>query len=142
MKKVADLLRFKGREVWSIDPNSSVYDAMRLMAVKEVGALLVLDQSKPVGMLSERDYARKVILKGRASDTTLVGEIMTSPIISAAPDYSIDDCMEIMTERRIRHLPVIESDELIGLISMGDLVQSIIAEQQDTINHLERYIIG
>jgi len=142
MKKVADLLRFKGREVWSIDLDSSVYDAMRLMATKEIGALLVAKDNKSVGIISERDYARKIILKGRASDTTLVNEIMTSPIISVEPDCSIDDCMEIMTERRIRHLPVIKGEELLGLISMGDIVKSVIAEQQDTINHLERYIIG
>jgi len=142
MKKVADLLRFKGSEVWSIDLESSVYDAMRLMAAKEVGALLVVEKKNPVGMISERDYARKVILKGRASDTTLVREIMTGAISSVTSDCSIDDCMEIMTEQRIRHLPVIEDADLLGLISMGDLVQSIIAEQQDTINHLERYISG
>jgi CBS domain-containing protein len=140
MKKVRDILEIKGREVWSIGPSESVFDALKLMAEKGIGALVVLEAGKVVGIISERDYARKVILQGRSSPTTLVGEIMTARVAYAQLQQNIDECMAIMTERRIRHLPVMEDGLLIGVISIGDLVKSIIAEQRFIIEQLERYI--
>ena len=140
MKKVRDILEVKGRQVWSIEPGASVLDALKLMAEKEVGALIVLEGSKIVGIISERDYARKVILQSRSSLTTLVSEIMTTRVAYAQPQQNIDECMAIMTEKRIRHLPVMDENNLIGVISIGDLVKSIIAEQQFIIEQLERYI--
>ncbi|HEX7233314.1 MAG TPA: CBS domain-containing protein [Candidatus Binatia bacterium] len=140
MKTVRDILEVKGRAVWSIDPASSVFDALRLMAEKEIGALVVLDENRVVGIISERDYARKVILHGRASPTTLVKEIMTSHIVYTHLDQSIEECMAIVTEKRIRHLPVLQDGKLIGIISIGDLVKAIIADQQFMIEQLERYI--
>jgi CBS domain-containing protein len=140
MKKVRDILEIKGREVWSIGPSESVFDALKLMAEKGIGALVVLEAGKVVGIISERDYARKVILQGRSSPTTLVSEIMTARVAYAQLQQDIDECMAIMTERRIRHLPVMEDGLLIGVISIGDLVKSIIAEQRFIIEQLERYI--
>jgi len=140
MKKVRDILEIMGREVWSIGPSESVFDALKLMAEKGIGALVVLEAGKVVGIISERDYARKVILQGRSSPTTLVSEIMTARVAYAQLQQNIDECMAIMTERRIRHLPVMEDGLLIGVISIGDLVKSIIAEQRFIIEQLERYI--
>jgi CBS domain-containing protein len=140
MKKVRDILEIKVREVWSIGPSESVFDALKLMAEKGIGALVVLEAGKVVGIISERDYARKVILQGRSSPTTLVSEIMTARVAYAQPQQNIDECMAIMTEKRIRHLPVMEDGLLIGVISIGDLVKSIIAEQRFIIEQLERYI--
>jgi len=140
MKKVRDILEVKGRAVWSIEPAASVFDALKIMAEKEVGALVVLEGSKVVGIISERDYARKVILHGRSSPTTLVNEIMTTRVAYAQPQQNIDECMAIMTEKRIRHLPVMEENNLLGVISIGDLVKSFITEQQFIIEQLERYI--
>jgi CBS domain-containing protein len=140
MKKVRDILEIKGRKVWSIGPSESVFDALKLMAEKGIGALVVLEAGKVVGIISERDYARKVILQGRSSPTTLVSEIMTARVAYAQPQQNIDECMAIMTEKRIRHLPVMEDGLLIGVISIGDLVKSIIAEQRFIIEQLERYI--
>lgn len=142
MKRVRDILAVKGRDVWSIGPSASVYDAMKLMADKGIGALLVVEGDKVVGIISERDYARKVILQGRSSRTTQVREIMTSRVAYAEPEQNIEECMALMTEMRIRHLPVMESGELRGVISIGDLVKSIIAEQKFIIEQLERYISG
>jgi len=140
MKTVRDILEAKGRAVWSIDPASSVFDALRLMAEKEIGALVVLNENRVAGIISERDYARKVILHGRASPTTLVKEIMTSHVAYTHLDQSIEECMAIVTERRIRHLPVLQDGKLIGIISIGDLVKAIIADQKFMIEQLERYI--
>ena len=140
MKTVRDILEAKGRAVWSIDPASSVFDAMRLMAEKEIGALVVLDENRVAGIISERDYARKVILHGRASPTTLVKEIMTSHVAYTHLDQPIEECMAIITDKRIRHLPVMENEKLIGIISIGDLVKAIIADQKFMIEQLERYI--
>jgi CBS domain-containing protein len=142
MKIVNQLLEAKGREVWSIGPNDSVYDAVRRMAEKEIGALVVLDPSGIVGIMSERDYARQVILKGRASRETPVCEIMSEQVIAGRPEDTIESCLALMTEKRIRHLPIIDDGELVGLVSMGDLVKVIIAEQQATIEQLEHYITG
>jgi CBS domain-containing protein len=140
MTRVRDILAVKGRDVWSIGPNASVYDAMKRMADKGIGALLVMEGAKLVGIISERDYARKVILQGRSSRTTAVHEIMTTRVAYAEPEQNIEECMALMTEIRIRHLPVIEAGEVRGVISIGDLVKSIIAEQKFIIEQLERYI--
>ncbi len=140
MTRVRDILAVKGRDVWSIGPHASVYDAMKLMADKGIGALLVMEGAKLVGIISERDYARKVILQGRSSRTTSVQEIMTTRVAYAEPEQNIEECMALMTEIRIRHLPVIEAGEVRGVISIGDLVKSIIAEQKFIIEQLERYI--
>jgi CBS domain-containing protein len=140
MKRVSDILEAKGHHVWSVEPDTSVYDAIKLMADKEIGALLVIQNGKLVGLISERDYARKVILQGRASRTTPVSEIMTSRVIYAQPDQNVEECMALMTEKRIRHLPVLDRDQLVGIISIGDLVKSIIVEQKFIIEQLEKYI--
>ncbi len=142
MKSVKDILEVKGRNVWSIGPEVSVYDAMKLMVDKGVGALMVMEGAKVVGVISERDYARKVILEGRSSRTTQVREIMTTHVLYARPDQNIEECMAVMTEKRVRHLPVMEEEQLVGVISIGDLVKSIITEQKFIMEQLERYIAG
>jgi CBS domain-containing protein len=142
MKTVRDILNVKGREVWKVDLDATVFDALRLMAAKEIGALVVMDGDKIAGIISERDYARKIVLLGRTSPNTLVKEIMTTPVVYTQPDQSIEECMAIVTDKRIRHLPVLENDQLIGIISIGDLVKAIIADQQFIIEQLERYIKG
>ena len=142
MITVGELLNRKGHGVWSVSPEDTVFDAIKMMGEKSVGALTVLKDGVLVGMLSERDYARQVILKGRTSKETKVKEIMTSQIYYTFPDQTADACMIVMTERRIRHLPVLKDDELIGMISIGDLVKSIIAEQKFIIEQLEHYITG
>ena len=139
---VSTILRQKGREVWSVSPDASVYHAIEMMADKGIGALLVLADDKLVGVVSERDYARKVILKGKSSKQTLVKEIMTSPVIVATPQHTVDDCMALMTTKRIRHLPVVEDDTIVAVVSIGDLVQWIISKQQETIHQLEDYVTG
>jgi len=136
------ILKHKGGEIWSVSPDQSVYEAIEKMADKEVGALLVISEGKLVGVVSERDYARKVILKGRSSKDTLVKEIMTSQVMHINPHQSVDECMNIMTNHRIRHLPVMEAEQLVGMISIGDLVKWIITEQEETIKQLEHYIAG
>jgi CBS domain-containing protein len=140
MKTVKQILDTKGTQVWSITPEKTVFDALKLMGEKEVGALTVVENERLVGIISERDYARKVILKGRTSRDTQVHEIMSARVISAELDWTVEECMRVMTEKRIRHLPVLEDDRLIGIISIGDLVKSIIAEQQFMIEQLESYI--
>lgn len=140
MKTIQQLLDDKGRDVWSVAPEGSVYDAISLMAERHVGALMVLEHGRPVGLVSERDYARKVILAGRSSKNTSVREIMTEQLICTSPKRTVEECMALMTEKRVRHLPVIDGETLVGIISMGDLVKAIIHEQQFIIEQLEHYI--
>jgi len=142
MSNVNDILRVKGHDVWSISPDASVYNAIRLMADKKVGALVVIEDSNLVGIVSETDYMRKVILKGRTSQHTSVKAIMTTRVLYVRPEQDIQECMVLMTEKRTRHLPVMAKENLIGLISIGDVVKSIIDEQRFTIEQLENYITG
>ena len=142
MNTLSQLLSGKGHEIWSIGPDDSVYDAIHLMAEKGIGALVVLDNKALVGIISERDYARQVILKDRSSKGTMVKDIMSADVICANPQQTVDECLVLMTEKRFRHLPVMDGDQMLGLVSMGDLVKTIIAEQKETIDQLEHYITG
>lgn len=142
MKTVAGILDSKGSHVWTIGADASVYEAIRLMAEKEIGALAVVDGARLIGIITERDYARKVILLGRSSKTTSVGEIMTTRVAVADPSRTVEECMALMTEKRVRHLPVMAGTRLVGMVSIGDLVKAIIAEQRFVIEQLESYIAG
>ena len=142
MLRIRFLMAFKGKEIWSIAPEEPVLKAIQVMADRHIGALPVLRGDELVGIVSERDYARKVILMGRSSSETRVDQIMSSPVITVSPDEAVHRCMEIMTEHRVRHLPVVEKGKLVGIISIGDLVKAVIEEQQQTITQLERYIAG
>jgi CBS domain-containing protein len=139
---IAPMLKRKGGEVFSMRPTSTVYDAVVCMAEKGVGALLFMTDGHLDGIISERDYARKIVLLGRSSKYTLVSEIMSSPVIAVSPRHTIADCMHIITDNRIRHLPVLEHGRVIAVLSIGDLVNWIITDQQETIKHLEAYISG
>lgn len=142
MKLVKHLLDSKGREIISIVEEASVYDAIKLMADHGVGSLLVMDGVELKGIVTERDYARKVIIKGRSSESTQVGEIMTRDLVTTTSAQTVNECMTMMSERRIRHLPVMSGREVVGMISIGDLVQAIISDQQEEIEQLENYISG
>jgi CBS domain-containing protein len=139
MKPVKDVLEEKGYDIWTIDPDAFVFDAIKLMAEKGVGALLVLKGEKLFGIVSERDYTRKVILKGKSSQKTLVKDIMTEEVISADVDYDIKKCMVLMTTKGIRHLPIKQEEKLVGIVSLGDLVKTIIAEQESKIRGFEKH---
>jgi CBS domain-containing protein len=142
MKTVNQLLQNKGSQVWSIGPDARVIEALKLMAEKEVGALVVLEGNQVVGILSERDYARKVSLLGKSSKTTPVREIMTEKVVFIRPEQTVEDCMALMTNKRIRHLPVMDGDRLVGVISIGDVVKEVISQQEFIIAQLENYITG
>lgn len=142
MRRVRQLLEGKGYDVWSIDPDATVYAALELMAEKGVGALVVLEGERIAGIMSERDYARKVVLKGNSAINTPVREIMTPKVVTIRPDQTLGDCMALMTDKHIRHLPVLEDDQLIGIISIGDVVKAVISEQELLIQQLENYIAG
>ena len=142
MKLVQHLLDSKGRDVISIVQDASVFDAIKLMADRAVGSLLVMDGDKLKGIVTERDYARKVIIKGRSSESTAVADIMTTDLVTASAEQSVNDCMTLMSERRIRHLPIVVDGKVAGMISIGDLVQAIISDQQEEIEQLEQYISG
>ncbi len=142
MKTVKDLLKGKGYDIWSVAPDDSVYDALKLMGEKNVGAVLVMDTGTLVGILSERDYARKVDFKGGCPEDISVQEIMTEKVLWVRPDQTVEECMALMTDKRVRHLPVIEDEQLIGVISIGDVVKSIISHQEFMIEQLEHYITG
>jgi CBS domain-containing protein len=142
MTILSQLLQSKGNDVWSIAPDASVLDAIRLMAEHHIGALLVMEGRQLAGIISERDYARKVVLKGRSSTSTTVREIMSSPVVTAEPGQTVDDAMRLMTGRRIRHLPVVRNGAVVGVVSIGDLVKSVIEDQRHTIEDLKSYIQG
>lgn len=140
MKTVSQLLQDKGGSIWSVTPETSVFDALKLMAEKNVGALLVMGDGKLRGILSERDYARKVILLGKSSHEIAVREIMSDKVVCVGPEQTVDDCMALMSGKRIRHLPVLANGKVVGVLSIGDLVKAVIAMQQQTIQQLESYI--
>ena len=142
MTKVRQLLDEKGRDVWSVGPDTSVFDAISEMARRDVGALIVSKGGNPVGIFTERHYARNVFLKGRASPDTPVGEVMTSRIICVRPENTVEECMAVMTKERVRHLPVLSEERLVGIVSIGDLVKSVIADQKFAIEQLEQFIRG
>jgi CBS domain-containing protein len=142
MATVAQLLQIKGHGVWTIGPNATMYAALELMAAKDIGALLVVESEKVVGILTERDYARKVALYGKTSQTALVNEVMTKEIVYISPNRTIEECMTIMTKRHFRHLPVVENGKLAGIVSIGDVVKFIIEDQDFLIHELEKYIVG
>jgi CBS domain-containing protein len=142
MKTVHQLLESKGRTIVSVSPEAKVIDALRVMAEREIGAVLVVDNGRLVGVMSERDYARKVVLKGKSSQETHVREIMTERVIYVRPQQTVPECMALMTNKRVRHLPVLDGDQLVGVLSLGDLVKETISEQEFIIQQLENYIHG
>ena len=142
MGAVHDIIRSKGNSIFSIEPGASVYRALEIMQEKNVSSLVVMENQQLVGIFTERDYARKVILKGKSSRETPVGDIMSGNVITVTPDSTVDYCMQLMTEKFIRHLPVVENDNLIGLVSIGDLVKYKIEEQKFIIENMEHYITG
>jgi len=142
MTTIAQLLNAKGDQIWSVEPKATIFEALEIMSEKEIGALLVMEDGKLKGIFSERDYARKVILKGKSSKETPVGELMTKKVFYIDSQKTINDCMAMMTAKRIRHVPVIEDNQVMGIVTIGDVVNQIISEQEVTINHLENYITG
>ena len=139
---ISEILNHKGTTVWATSPDTMVFDAIQLMADKNIGALLVTDKGKLIGILSERDYTRKIALKGRSSKQTAVKEILSGQVIHVSPSHTVEDCMRLMTDHRIRHLPVLDGDKVLGIISIGDLVNWIISVQTTTIHQLQTYIAG
>ncbi len=142
MNTIRHILQIKGTDVWTITPDATVLDALRLMQTKDVGALLVMEGDKLVGIISERDYARKVVLQSKSSKETKVRDIMTSHVYTIHPDQTVNECMELMTVRHIRHVPVMESDHLLGVISIGDVIKDVIYQQRQTIKDLEGRMMG
>lgn len=142
MLKIKDVLATKGKDTWSVNSKETAYKALEVLAEKNIGALLVIDEGKLVGIFSERDYARKVILKGKSSRDTSVGELMTSGVYSITPDKSVEECMALMSAVHCRHMPVLEHNQLIGLVSIGDVVNAVMQEQKIKISDLEKYITG
>jgi CBS domain-containing protein len=142
MKTVGEILNTKGKEVYTISPEATVFEALNLMAAKDIGALVVADTNSIVGMLSERDYARKVILFGKSSKEVTVEKVMSAKVIYVSKDQNVEDCMALMTNKRIRHLPVLENEKLVGIISIGDIVKAVIEEKEFMIEHLAHYIKG
>ena len=142
MKLVSDILDSKGHDLWAVKPDDTVFDSLQLMAEKEIGALLVMEGDRLVGIVTERDYARKVILEGKSSKTSSVAEVMTTRVLCVTPERTIDECMALMTDKRARHLPVLDHKRVIGVISIGDLVKTMISEQQVLIDQLQHYISG
>ena len=142
MTTIAQLLNIKGDQIWSVEPKATIFEALEIMSEKEIGALLVMEDGKLTGIFSERDYARKVILKGKSSKETPVGELMTKKVFYIDSQNTINECMAMMTAKRIRHVPVIEDNQVVGIVTIGDVVNQIISEQEVTINHLENYITG
>jgi CBS domain-containing protein len=142
MELVKHILNYKGHEIWSVKPNDTVFDAVKLMADKSIGSLLVMDGDRLVGIVTERDYARKVILEGKSSKDSSVKEVMNSKVLCVSPDQTVDECMALMTDKRVRHLPVLDHKHVVGIISIGDLVNAVISEQQILIDHLQHYIQG
>lgn len=140
MRSVRQMLASKRPEVFSVGPNDAVVEAIKLMALKEVGAVLVMQSGRLVGIVSERDYARKIVLHGRSSSDTPVRDIMSADVITVGPDHDVDGCMQVVTDRRIRHLPVMEAGQVVGVISIGDLVKAKIEDQQAELDQLQRYI--
>jgi len=140
IKTIREILNKKGHQIWSVSPDTKIFEALKLMAEKNIGALVVLDGDKLVGIISERDYARKVVLKGKTSKETPVRDIMTPKVLYVTPEKTAEDCMALMIEKRIRHLPVYEQDKLIGVVSIGDVVKAVIEEKKIAIEHLENYI--
>ncbi|MCX7825436.1 MAG: CBS domain-containing protein [Verrucomicrobiae bacterium] len=139
---ISEILRTKGSQVWTTTPDATVFDAIKLMAEKNVGALLVVEGVRLAGVISERDYTRKIVLQGKGSKTTPVRDILTTPVISVTPAHTVEDCMQLMTQHRVRHLPVLEGDKVVGIVSIGDLVNWIINVQRVTITQLRNYIAG
>ncbi len=139
---ISEILSHKGTAAWSISPDATVFEAIQLMADKNVGAVLVTENGKLVGIISERDYTRKVVLKGKSSKTTAVKEILSSHVINVTPSHTVEECMRLMTDHHIRHLPVLEGDRIVGIVSIGDLVNWIISAQHTTISQLQTYITG
>ena len=142
MKQISDLLNHKGRDIWSLTPDTSVYDAIEQMAHRGVGALLVMEDGQLVGIVSERDYARKVILKGKASRETTVREIMSSPVVCCRPELTVEETMTVMTEKRVRHLPVMVGEKVVGVISIGDVLRGMMDDREFHIQQLTKYITG
>jgi len=142
MINVKQILEEKGHRVWTIGPEETVYKALMILAEKDIGALVVVENDQVVGIVSERDYARKVVLKGKTSLDTPVRDIMTPQVYFVNPDCTAEECMALMTEKRVRHLPVMENNKLVGVVSIGDVVKSIISSQKVTIEHLQNYIMG
>ena len=142
MKTVRDILKSKGTDIWSVKPDDTVFDSLQLMADKGIGSLLVMEGDKLVGIVTERDYARKIILDGKSSKGSIVAEVMTKRVLWVAPERTVQECMALMTDKRARHLPVLEDERVVGVVSIGDLVKAVMSEQQVLIEQLQHYIAG